>query len=174
MYIKQNSFEKIVSIFITKFIMGIKAYKEYKSQFWAIMITDISIIFSYNLFYFAYSFVADGFLDWTNKDYFVLLLAILLISKINVYIGFRRLTENLLRGKLNRHILRPTSTYFLESLNMFVGGGIISTFIVWIFYIIQIFLEYNFNNILFSIPVFILGVLYYHVFLAFLESFSFL
>ena len=169
---KRNIFQKYSEVFLTKCLIAMKENKEYKAQFWSVLLFDIILVFVILLFFEFYGKLVFEILNWSLLDFFILFCFQLLAGKFYWMHNLRFLSQRILQGELNLYLVRPINTFFLTSIKFISGSNIITGVILLIITIFSVFIG-NYQNMIYSFIILILGSIYFLIFIDFLYSFAF-
>ena len=169
---KRNFFQKYSEVFFTKCKIALKENKEYKAQFWSVVLFDLILVFVILLFFEFYGKLVFEILNWSIFDFFLLFCFQLLAGKFYWMHNLRFLSQRILQGELNLYLIRPVNTFFLTSIKFISGSNIITGVILLIVTIFAIFIG-NYQNIILAVIILVLGSIYFVIFIDFLYSFAF-
>ena len=157
------------------FNRGLKENKEYKINFWSLILFDIALIISYMTFYLIYSNLVSDLIGWENFDFLFYFILLGIISKIKHIFGNKYLVSDIRSGDLNNYLTKPVNIYFFSNIIKTVNG-LSFTILIFIFLIIPFlfFYDFTFNTFLLFIFVLLFSCIFEFVFSNFLFSFSFL
>lgn len=169
---KRNFFEKYSEVFFTKCKLALKENKEYKAQFWSVVLFDLILVCVILIFYTIYGNLINSILNWNLIDFFLLFCFQLLAGKFFWMHNLRFFSQRLLQGELNLYLVRPINSFFISSIKFISGSNILTGIVLFVITIGTIFTN-SYENILLSILIWFLGSIYYLIFVDFLYSFGF-
>ena len=175
-YKNQNILQKHFNFYLKKFKLALQTSKEYKSNLYSHIFSDIIITISYMIFFKVTHNLIGEHLNWTYFDFWLYFLLIGISAKSMYSFTLRKFSNVLLKGDFNTIQTKPINRFIYSITNNTTGHGIITTinfiiaFIISIFYNLEI---YNIINTIFSIIFLILVNIYFYAFFNFFESFAF-
>ena len=171
-FVKRNSIQRHVDFMKQIYIQAFKQIREYPANFFSIFYFDIVLTIVYLLFYSVFQNLASLFLDWTYIDFILFLISISLVTKsmyFFIILGFR---DKLLSGELNLWKSKPIHP-FIGISSRSKDGAIYTTFI-FVPFLIFFCLYGDYENIFLGFFLLILSLIYYVVYIDFLESLAFI
>lgn len=169
---KQNKVSKHLNIFYEKIILGLKATKEYKTNFWMMNTFDVFLFLARMTFFSSFGILIYDIVGWQTSDFFLYLCFDLLSWKMLWLINLRDFAKRLLSGELNTYLIRPANSFFLSSIRFINGNNIISSFYLFAIAIgVLMYYKYTFTPLAFIFMIF--SWIYFMTYQTFFASFAF-
>ena len=150
----RSGLKKYLDIYKERIIISLKESNEYKINFYLMNLFDIfHLITHLLLFYILISQFTEIF-DWNLTDFAIYWFLNLISWKVLWLHNLRNFNLTLLKGDLNKDILRPVNTYFLSSIENIFGQNLISLIYVIpiiVFLILKNGYSFTFLNIIYII-----------------------
>lgn len=156
----------------TKISLAIVENKEYKANFYSVLLIDIVITIVYVFFYQILGELIFGIIGWELKDYIMFWIAIMIPSKSRYIFSLLLFKGIILSGKLNNYLTKPIKPFLLAGFDITSGAAVISTFIFFIIYWFLVFYN-SYNYVIYGFLVLLLGTLSYISLINFFLSFLF-
>jgi len=175
-YVNQNNFRKYVNFLLTRFKIAFFTSKEYKSNLYSHILSDLVIITTYMIFFkIVLGLIGDN-LNWIYFDFWIYFLLLGIAAKSMYNFTLRKFSKILLKGDFNIVQLQPINRFLNSVTQQITGHGMITTFNFVIILIISIIYKsnlYTFTNIILATLFFIFGTIYFYIYINFFESFAF-
>lgn len=152
--------------------LSLKTSKEYKTNFYMMVLFDIVILFVHMLVLTIIHNTVPEVLTWNTTDLFLFFTISLLLWK-NLWLhNLRNFDHTLLSGLLNTYRTKPLNTYFQTSCKNINGQNLISSIIIYIivFYVLT---SQNYSNLLLGTLLHLFGTIYFFIFFNVIQSFYF-
>ncbi|MCA9459381.1 MAG: ABC-2 family transporter protein [Nanoarchaeota archaeon] len=170
--IKTSQIKKHWIFFLAKIKLSFKTGKEYKANFWSMIIFDITILLSYMILFSMINQLSSDYLDWEYKDFLILFFLNLLMWKFLWLHNLRNFGVRLLRGELNISRTKPINTYFMTTSNYINSQNIISGLFLFLIILFSMF-YFNYSNQFLTLILILFSFLYFVVFFNFFNSIYF-
>ena len=156
---KRTIFQKYSQIYFSKMNISFQTLKEYKINFYSILVFDFTLLIATFVFFGIYKSIAGDFLNWNLSEFILLFIITFVIEKLRWLFSLLDFRNVLLKGHLNVLITKPVNVFFMASIRLLNAGNLITSFF-WILAAIFIIISNNYSNYLFGILVWIFGIIF--------------
>ncbi|MCA9460101.1 MAG: hypothetical protein KC550_06145 [Nanoarchaeota archaeon] len=169
---KNFHFKNNFVFIMAKIELAFKATKEYKANFWSMLLFDFVILFSYMVLFVIIDKISSDYLFWDYMDFILLFCLNLLMWKFLWLHNLRNFGFRLLSGELNVFRTKPVNTYLMATSNYINGQNIISGLVLFFIIVLSMF-YYNYLNHYKALILIIFSFFYFMAFFNFFNSIYF-
>lgn len=162
-----------INFILASIIQGLKTLKEYKTNFYSMIISDLGLIFTISFFLFLFFEINETVfnLGWTTLDILLYSLIFAFTSKLCRLFSLMKIRFQLLSGEFNTFLFRPLSPFIMVCSKTLSGSRLVSDLIILPFIFFILFLN-TYSNYLLAFSVWIFGYFYNLTLLNLLSSLS--
>ena len=169
----KSLFRRHVDTLLTKLILSLKSLKEYKANFYMMILSDIGSVFTGIIFFMVFLDLTEGFIfDWQRYDFILFSVIAPFSGKLTRLFSLMKLKTLLLRGTLNSFLTKPISVFIQCSMTTLTGGRGVSAMIM-AFVGIVLILNGNYTNHLLAFCVWLFGYIYMTTLYTFFATLTF-
>lgn len=163
-----------IDLLVERSKISIKALFEYKANLYSILFFDFILSLAFGLFLFVFGGLVSDILFWSNYDFIVYFIVLLIGAKFKWAFSLIFFSHKLIKGDLNLVLTKPVSVYFFENLQERAGGTLVTAPILFlIFLVCSYFFGFSFLNVFYGSLILIFGIYYEIVLINFFESLAF-
>ena len=167
------SYKNHFNFFIEKNIISKQASKEYKINFYFMLLFDIILFFTTTTFFYVMLPFINLVLDWTIYDLILVYWLELLTWKILWSHNLRGWNNRLLNGELNNYITKPINPYFGATSQLMSWPNTLTGFFILFGSLFFMFTHQNYIYPFFGFLVFLFGVFMFILYFNFFYSLNF-